>query len=319
MTLVLSTESVPDQDKVRYWHDVVNRTLMPLTVTPWNSTPFDGRVRVESLGYLRVLTVDADAERLRRTSRHIERSRQEYVAVGLQASGSAWVTQDGRSDRIGSGDLVIYDSTRPYSFDYPERFRLHVFQLPRRVLSVPDGELRRVTGTAIRPDQGVAAMLSPFLSALAAAPAHSASVGDRLAGNVTDLLATLVTERAGLASGETDTARGHLVRRIRQYINHHLADSGLSPEAIAEAHCVSVRYLHRLFEGEGITVSRLIQQRRLEECSRELARRSRVMPTVSAVAQRWGFVNAAHFSRTFKAAYGVSPREWRRERHATAA
>ncbi|MCZ0982275.1 AraC family transcriptional regulator [Streptomyces diastatochromogenes] len=28
---------------------------------------------------------------------------------------------------------------------------------------------------------------------------------------------------------------------------------------------------------------------------------------MSAVAQRWGFVSPAHFSRSFRAAYGVSP------------
>lgn len=60
-----------------------------------------------------------------------------------------------------------------------------------------------------------------------------------------------------------------------------------------------------------MTITRWILQRRLEECSRELARRGRVSPTVSSVAQRWGFVNAAHFSRAFRTAYGMSPREWR--------
>jgi AraC-like DNA-binding protein len=32
---------------------------------------------------------------------------------------------------------------------------------------------------------------------------------------------------------------------------------------------------------------------------------------VSAVAARWGLVNAAHFSRAFRAAYGLSPVEYR--------
>lgn len=68
---------------------------------------------------------------------------------------------------------------------------------------------------------------------------------------------------------------------------------------------MSVRYLHRLFEGEETTVCRLIQRRRLEECSRELARRGRATPTVAAVAHRWGFTSPAHFSRVFRAAYGV--------------
>ncbi|KJY36597.1 hypothetical protein VR45_10995 [Streptomyces sp. NRRL S-495] len=31
---------------------------------------------------------------------------------------------------------------------------------------------------------------------------------------------------------------------------------------------------------------------------------------MAAVAGRWGFVSTSHFSRVFRAAYGVTPREW---------
>ncbi|MDX2852994.1 AraC family transcriptional regulator [Streptomyces sp. PA03-3a] len=30
------------------------------------------------------------------------------------------------------------------------------------------------------------------------------------------------------------------------------------------------------------------------------------------IARRWGFVSPAHFSRSFRAAYGLSPGEWHR-------
>lgn len=33
---------------------------------------------------------------------------------------------------------------------------------------------------------------------------------------------------------------------------------------------------------------------------------------MSAIAARWGLTNAAHVSRAFRAAYGVSPVEYRR-------
>lgn len=33
--------------------------------------------------------------------------------------------------------------------------------------------------------------------------------------------------------------------------------------------------------------------------------------TIAAVANRWGFMSATHFSRVFRAAYGMSPSEWR--------
>ncbi|MEV1175786.1 helix-turn-helix domain-containing protein [Nonomuraea sp. NPDC049784] len=309
---MLTTASVPDRDKVAYWNDAVSRTLVPMTVVPQGDGPFVGRLATDRLGYLRVSTMEADAKRISRTPALIARSPEAFVAVGVQMSGTATFIQDGRRAEVGEGDLVVYDTTRPYFFDYPQRFSMHVFQLPRRVLGVPESDIRQVTGTAIDTEDGFGAVLLPFLATLAAsAHAYTPAVADRLAGNVVDLFSTLVAERTREVTQDADAARTHLVLRVRDHINQNLGDPDLSPESIAQAHRISVRYLHRIFEGEGITVGRLIQQRRLEECGRELARRSRTAPTVSAVAQRWGFVNPAHFSRAFRAVYGVSPREWR--------
>ncbi|MFD0345837.1 helix-turn-helix transcriptional regulator [Kitasatospora aburaviensis] len=72
-----------------------------------------------------------------------------------------------------------------------------------------------------------------------------------------------------------------------------------------------MRYLHKLFQCEGITVGRWIQRQRLAMCRRDLARPTARPVTVAAVAGRWGFVSASHFSRSFRTAYGVSPRSGR--------
>ncbi|MBQ1115982.1 AraC-like ligand-binding domain-containing protein [Streptomyces anulatus] len=311
MSLVLTTRSVPDGDKVAYWNDSVNRTLGPMTVTPRGDGPFDARIVTDRLGYLQVSTMEADAERVSRTPALTARSSEALVAFGVQVSGTATFVQDGRRAEVGEGDLVVCDRSRPYSFDYPHRFTTHIFQLPHHVLGVSTSDIQQATGHAISTRDGFGAVLLPFLATLATSrDACPPTVADRLAGSVVDLFATLLAERALLGTPDTDTARSHLVLRIREYISRNLGNPELSPESIARTHRISIRYLHRLFEGEGITVGRFIQKRRLEECGRELARRGRTAPTMSAVAQRWGFVNPAHFSRAFRAAYGVSPREW---------
>lgn len=102
--------------------------------------------------------------------------------------------------------------------------------------------------------------------------------------------------------------------QIRAFIGRHLADPDLTPEVIARAHRISVRYLHKIFEAEDTTVSRWIQSRRLEACRRDLLRREAANRTIVAVAHRWGFTSAAHFSRVFRAAYGMSPSKWRATR-----
>ncbi|MFI6035087.1 helix-turn-helix domain-containing protein [Streptomyces sp. NPDC051315] len=312
MNLVLTTASVPDGEKLAYWRDALSTALVPMAVTARGDGPFSGRISSARLGHLRICSIEADPQRASRTHRHIARTPADYVAVGVQTAGTATLVQDGRHAGVGVGDLVVYDTTRPYSLDYPQPFATRVVHIPRRAVGLPDGSVRQVTGTAIPAREGFGALLVSFLTALTTSvPACSPSVAARLASGVVDLFATLVEERTRRGGKEEAGALGHLVLRVRDHIDRNLGDPELSPHTVAAAHHISVRYLHRLFEGEGVTVARLIQQRRLEECARELGRRDASAPTVSAVAQRWGFANPAHFSRVFRGAYGVSPREWR--------
>ncbi|GAA4794209.1 helix-turn-helix domain-containing protein [Streptomyces ziwulingensis] len=312
MSPVLATASLPHEHRLGYWRDAVEQALMPVTMAMRGNGPFEGRIVAHRVGALRVTTVEADAYRVRRTAAHIARSPEPHLAVALQTSGTAVLAQDGREALADRGDLFVWDTTRPYSLDFPERFSTRVVHIPRHLLGVPDEDLRAVTGSVFATDQGCAAVLMPLLATVvSSAHAYSPVAANGLAGGLVDVFAALVAEHAEeAASGDWGTPN-HLVLRVREHINAHLADPALSPESVARAHHISVRYLHRLFEEEGVTVSRFIRQRRLEECARELARRGRTAPTVSSIAQRWGFVNPTHFSRVFRGAYGLPPREWR--------
>ncbi|MFE9773571.1 helix-turn-helix domain-containing protein [Streptomyces sp. NPDC005931] len=312
MSLVQSTDSVAADQRLDYWHDVIGRTCVPLHISPTVDTPFRGRITTSGLGRVQISTVEGDANRVRRTTRLIAEADRGYVNVGVQGRSPGLVVQDGREALLRPGDLTFYDTTRPYTLSFSEPFRMQVFAMPRDMLGLPEDELRRVTALRLRPDTGPAALVASFLSRLSAeVDAYPPHIGDRLARNAVDLLGTLVAERLGRATdGSVDTAAA-LRLRVRAFIDSHLADPDLSPQTIAAAHHVSVRYVHRLFQGEGITVSRLIQRRRLEACRRELARPGDAGPAVAAVAHRYGFTSPSHFSRVFRAAYGMSPREWR--------
>ncbi|MYW62855.1 helix-turn-helix domain-containing protein [Streptomyces sp. SID8379] len=316
MSLLLSTDATPAGERLARWADIVGRALVPMRVTPYGAgepgadtaAVVSGRVVADRLGPLRLCTVEADAQRLTRTRADIARSPRPFVAAHVQISGRAELRQDGRAVTVEAGGLLVHDTTRPYTLDFPEPFACRVVLLPRHALDLSDDDLRRISGTAVGTDAGVGAILMPFLATLvASAPSCPPAVADRLAAGVVDLFGTLVAEhpRPG------DDARDDLVRRVRDHIDRHLADPGLSPDTVAAAHHISVRYLHRLFEKEGITVGRYIQRRRLARCARELLRGGAAGPGVAAVAHRWGFVSSAHFSRSFRGVYGHSPREWR--------
>ncbi|MFE4047964.1 helix-turn-helix domain-containing protein [Streptomyces sp. YIM B13518] len=80
---------------------------------------------------------------------------------------------------------------------------------------------------------------------------------------------------------------------------------------MAAAHQISTRSLYKLFQEEGLTVAAWVRERRLENCRRALADPALNSRPVHAIAARWGFADSAHFSRAFRAAYGMPPKEYR--------
>jgi AraC-like DNA-binding protein len=74
------------------------------------------------------------------------------------------------------------------------------------------------------------------------------------------------------------------------------------------------RYLHLVFAEHGHTVAGWIRDRRLARCPAELLK---PFFTVTEVAFRWGFNDAAQFSHAFRAQYGSSPRSFRQANTAT--
>jgi AraC-like DNA-binding protein len=51
--------------------------------------------------------------------------------------------------------------------------------------------------------------------------------------------------------------------------------------------------------------------RRLERCARDLLDPALAHEPIGEIAARWGITNPAHFSRLFRAQFGLSPSEYR--------
>nr|WP_326778389.1 helix-turn-helix domain-containing protein [Streptomyces sp. NBC_01445] len=66
-----------------------------------------------------------------------------------------------------------------------------------------------------------------------------------------------------------------------------------------------------MFENEEATVAAWIRRRRLEATRRDLVDPALSSCPIHTVAARWGFPRAADFSRAFRAAYDITPTEYR--------
>ncbi|WP_406423991.1 helix-turn-helix domain-containing protein [Streptomyces sp. NBC_01589] len=306
-----TTDSVPAHRRRAYWREALSQTFGAVDMTVPDEV-YSGTIRTTPLGRLQAVTVDGDCLSALRSRRLVAQgSEDEYVVVKLLDRGIARLEQDGREAHLGPGDVFVYDMARPVRLNLPQSFRTKSLVLPRDVLGLSESELAHVTASPLGPGTPLGGLLSPFLTGLVdGAGTYLPRTSELMARNVVDLLGVLADELLGRTSEDTPGGNRALLLRIQAFIDRHIADPDLTPQVIARAHHISLRYLHKLFESEEATVGRWIQRRRLEECRRDLARQANCS-TIAAVAHRWGFTSAAHFSRVFRAAYGMSPREWR--------
>ncbi len=308
---LFTTDAVPAGARRAYWREALSRTFTDVDIVVPEDV-YSGTIRTARLGRLQVVTVECDALRAVRTPRLTARGSAENLIVRLQGRGVARLEQDAREAYLQAGEIVFYDMTRPHRMDFPERHQTKSVLLPRRLLGLKESDLQRITATPIRTDTALGALVSPFLSGLVdsagSCPPH---IGELLARNAVDLLTGLAHEQLGRKPVAAPGGDRVMLLRMQVFIDRHLADPDLTPEVIARAHHISVRYVYKLFQQEDVTVGRWIQRRRLAECRRELARPEAALRTVAGVARRWAFTSPAHFSRVFQAAYGMSPSEWR--------
>lgn len=307
---VLTTRTVPPDESLDYWHDAVFDTLVGMDIATAGGT-YDATLRTDRLGDLQITTVEADPGQVYRAPRFIARGDGHQIFVAVQSTGRACVEQDGRSAEMRTGDIGFFETIRPFRTTFPERFLLKIFAVPRRLLQLPEADLRRLTGRAVRPRGGLPALLAPLLERLAdTSESYATPTAERLAGSVIDLVAATAAEQLGGDPAELPGADDVLLLRVRTYIRWHLSDPELTPSLIAAVHGISVRSLHRLFQSEGTTVCGWIRELRLHECRRELAARPPGTVGLGQVARRWGFTGSAGFGKAFRKTFGLSPTDW---------
>lgn len=289
----------------------VSESFVPLQVSSVGADRFRGVIRGASVDEVHVNDVRATSHVVERTPELIARGDRSYFKVSLMLAGTGLLIQDDREAVLRTGDLAVYDTDRPYSLVFDDDFRTMVVMFPKHLISLPPDMIGQLTAVRISGQEGLGSLVVPYLTQLAGNLDQLAgTTGARLAHSALDLVTTVFTRELGLDESSADPHRA-LVQRIRGYIDRNLASTDLGPASIAAAHFISTRHLHGLFQEQGMTVSTWIRTRRLEQCRRDLLDPMLADRPVAAIAARWGFVDAAHFSRAFKAAFSVSPSEYR--------
>jgi AraC-like DNA-binding protein len=310
MSRLLSTDAVDARERLAFWNEAVSDTYVRLdTTAPGRDVV--GEIRADSLATLELSRVTATAQHVRRTPSLISAAAEDYFLVSIQTRGAGTVAQDGRTAALAPGDFAVYDSTRPYELRFDGPFQQYVLMLPGPMLrsqlrAAPDLTARRVRGS-----RGAGHLMIEMIRTLAAdiavlEPAAAAAVAQSVEHIVVAGLSSLVPD-IPLPEPERTARR----EQIKACARARLRDPGLTVAEIAAQLHTSVSTLHRAFAGEPCSIAEWIWAQRLDAVRADLCDPALRHRTISDLAFSWGFVDASHFSRAFKARFGSTARDVR--------
>jgi AraC-like DNA-binding protein len=305
-----SVRSVGDESG-EAWREHVRSIFAGTTPERVADHALSGAMHRAELGRISTYGISGGAQVFSRSRRAANGVGGDDIKLSVQLSGTGVFAQDGAVTVVRRGELAIYDMGRPYLLTFDGGWSCAVMTVPRAAVGLQWQSVSGAMNRALPASSGTAQVLARFLtaavreSATISAPAATRDLGDAA-------LALFTATIADVTSSTFDTPAHALRAQVLDHVRMHLGDPSLTHASVAAHFHLSPRTLDRLFADEPLTLTGHIRFLRLQAARRELVDPALRMHTLAWLATRWGFADAAHFSRSFKAAFEVSPSEARR-------
>ncbi|MDW4909740.1 AraC family transcriptional regulator [Streptomyces sp. ADMS] len=318
---VFRTTDVPAGDRFDYWQELVGRTRSSALVSD-HAADFWAEQRLMQLGPVVVSQMSFMPTRYRRTPKLVRQADPELYHLTLLLDGGLALDHAGQTSTFTSRDLHLADSSQPYDVRSADDRQGGVVtgmavDFPKALLPLPPHRVRELLGRNLPGREGVGALLAEFVVGLnRQIGTLQPSDAPRLGTVVLDLMSAWFVQLLEAEASLSPESRGRATaERVQAFIRQNLHDLELTPPVIAAAHNISLSYLHRIFQQQthGETVAAWIRRRRVENAHRDLANPSLRSTPIHAIAARWGYPRQSDFTRAFRAAYGMPPREYRQQ------
>ncbi|MFF9899145.1 helix-turn-helix domain-containing protein [Streptomyces longispororuber] len=315
METVFDTAQLPGPLRVEAWIETTALALVRTDFALVDPDAFGARLNAASLGAMQVTEMSYGPLRSRRTPELIRQSDPEQYQIAYICRGYQGIEQVRRQSLLSPGELVLYDSSHPFTASVGAGqglARSLMLQFPRQLLPLPESKVAGLFAEPLSGTHGVGRLFAQFLTTLADDHAtYTRRDAARLGNTALDLATAVLAHQLDGEYARPMSAPGVLFLRITAHIDRQLHAPDLEPATIAAAHGISLRYLHRIFQQNGVSVSAYIKRRRLERCRRDLIDPGLSHLTVHAIGTRWGFPRPADFTRAFRSALGVPPTHYR--------
>ena len=313
LATVFTTAGVHPRDRFEFWHEALCKRVIEHDSRPQSRLNFHAELRAGALADTGIFLLDSSPMVVAHAMPHIRQTTTDDLFLCRQVAGTLTMGQHGRDAMLNPGDFALLDTRAPYVGEYFAGSQLLILGVPRRLLEARVGSVDAMTARAITPTTAANDLTSELLGMLPArAGGLDTATRTVMENQLLDLLAiSLATSLQGRRP-RISSARSLVLVKLRAEIERRLTNPALDASTVAAAAGVSIRYANAILATENTSIRRLVLQRRLERCRKALDDPHQAHRTVSDIAQSWGFSDMTHFGRQFRAAYGASPREYRR-------
>lgn len=317
MRHVFTTRDIPCHERFSFFRDTVRGRFLSsyecdLSIAHPSPPQFYANIVQHQVVDLQYLLLESNGHQASSKPRTQRCSQNGDFYIELQRSGTGQLTQDGRTAFLRQGDFCFCDMSRPVSWAFENDYSLYKILIPRDRFSSKLGNTHNLTAKAVRGNSVTGSLVYsfamkyiPFLDAIS--PQHAYQLSDILLNLIMSALGELSEALPVQPVGHTT-----IFYIAQEYLEHHLTDSDLSIHDCAVKCGISTRYLQKLFQEQGTTVNKWVQQKRMENYKRALTNPLLAEKNITQIAYDCGFSDISNLSRKFKAENMVTPSEYRR-------
>lgn len=238
-----------------------------------------------------------------RTRESARRDGQDSIFVEwARGSGDNVLETELGAVREGPGGIIVSDLGRPFVRRIKESNFISV-RFDRSLFT--EAEIEKLRSAPPRPAR--ARLIGGLLTATAATP--EVTRPEVLQAALASVVLATLADSADRAYEAAEVLGPLALDQARRFIDANLHREGLAMGSVVAATGVSRATLYRLFQPYG-GLARYVWSRRLEGARRAICNPTERRPLV-AIAEAYGFADGAHFTRAFKAEFGVKPSDLR--------
>lgn len=306
--------AVLEAESADAWQDIVSSCFVPLNCLGFEPA-FHGRMEHAALDTgLSVSLVTTSGTSAERSSRLASHAASDDLHLSLQRSATGLVRAGGQRVAVQPGSVSVYATDAPYYLDYssPGQQQL-IVQVSRSSLGLPRDLLDAARRRLALPGSAAARTLFGFVAGHVPGLGRTDPVVDLTMPDASvvarDLAVAMLRSSFTAAPVLPETPAG-LRAAILDFVRANAADPVLDVDGIARRHYVSRRRLYGLFEALGTTPGEHLRAVRLRAAAERLADPVDAR-TIADIGYACGFDDATTFTRAFRRAYGVTPRDFR--------